>query len=755
VTVRPSRAEHALRAVALVLALVYAGSLLPGVRGTDGFRPLVDGWLNAVVDAMVVGLVLLRAWRDRRERSAWACLAAGLVCALAGSISYYAFFQYRNPVPSPSAADLGWLGFYPLSYLAIVLLLRSRLRRLLPSMWLDGLIGGLTAAALAAAFLPGAAVPPAAGTVLGIAATVAYPVGDLLLVVLVVSAITILGRSADAGWWLLCGGFLVLVVTDALYADQAAAGTYSAGGPLDLGWLLGRVCFAAAAVLPARRTARLAPDPVAVLAIPTVCALAVLGLLFAGTTAELPDEATALALAAGLGVIGRTVLTFREVRAAAEMRRQARTDDLTGLANRRAFYDDLGAATRRLGPGSSLAVLLVDLDRFRQVNDSLGHQTGDRLLQVVAERLRTVVREGDVLARLGGDEYAVLLRSASASSAEALAERLRARLREHVQLGAALLTAEASIGIALAPAHGTTATGLLQRADLAMYSAKRRRAGVALYDEARDGEGLHRLEMAARLRSGIEQGQLVLLYQPQLDLRRGAVTGVEALVRWQHPTRGLLPPDAFLPVAESSGLMTAITEAVLAGATAQCAQWRRAGLLLDVAVNISPSDLLADGLAGRVEALLTRAGLPPEALTLEVTEDILVQDRDRAVAVLAALRRSGIGIAIDDYGTGYASLAYLSDLPATELKLDRSFVVPLLEFRRVATIVESTIDLGRSLGLVLVAEGVEDEATLQALARYGCDRAQGFHIGRPVPAAQIPDLVARARRAPAGRSSGS
>jgi diguanylate cyclase (GGDEF)-like protein len=742
--------ESVARTATLVLALVYAVSLVPGVRGTSGFLPLVDGWLNAVVDAAVIVLVLLRARRDRRERAAWACLAAALLCALAGSLGYYAHYQFLDPVPSPSWADVGWLGFYPLSYVAIVLLLRGRMRRPPPSIWLDGLIGGVTAAALAAAFLPGAAVPPAAGTVLGIAATVAYPVADLLILVLVVAAITVLGRHADAGWWLLCAGFGLLVLTDAFYAEQVALSSYTAGGALDLGWLLGRVCFAVAATVPLRRSTRLEADRTAVLVVPAVCGLAALGLLFRATTAPLPRDATVLALVAGLGAITRTVLTFREVRAAAEMRRQAHTDDLTGLANRRRFHEALDRATQGSGPSRSLAVLLIDLDRFKDVNDTLGHDTGDQLLRVVADRLRTLVRDEDVLARLGGDEYAVLLQSVTAAGTEALAQRLRSRLREPVQLGAAILVADVSVGVALAPAHASTATGLLQRADLAMYSAKRQRTGVAVYDEARDGEGLHRLRVAAELRHGIDQGQLDLLYQPILDLRCNAVTGVEALVRWRHPTRGLLTPDSFVPLAESSGLMTSMTRSVLAMAIAQCAEWHRTGLPLGVAVNVSPSDLIADELCGHVDALLALHRLPPEALTIEVTEDVLVQSRERAVAVLTRLRRFGVGVAIDDYGTGYASLAYLSDLPASELKLDRTFIASMLGSQRVATIVESTIQLGRSLGLVLVAEGVEDQPTLDALGRAGCDFAQGHHISHPATAEQIVALASSGLRLPPG-----
>jgi EAL domain-containing protein (putative c-di-GMP-specific phosphodiesterase class I) len=283
-------------------------------------------------------------------------------------------------------------------------------------------------------------------------------------------------------------------------------------------------------------------------------------------------------------------------------------------------------------------------------------------------------------------------------------------------------------------------------ADLAMYAAKGRRLGVAFYDDVRDGGGRHRLETVEQLRAGIAGGQLVLHHQPKVSPRDGRVTGVEVLVRWQHPTRGLLYPDAFIDLAESFGLMNSLTVAVLDLALAQCRSWRDGGWQLGVAVNVSPSNLVDEDFPRAVAGLLDRHGLLATDLVLEVTEGLLMEDRERAASVLTRLRSMGAGIAIDDYGTGYSSLAYLAELPVTELKLDRSFVAAMTGSPRSAAIVTSTLQLAHALGLVLVAEGVEDEQTLQALAALGCDTVQGYHLSRPLPAAELEAwLGARAR----------
>jgi diguanylate cyclase (GGDEF)-like protein len=744
----PSRCVLGVGAAVVVLAVIYGVSLLPGVRPHAGYLPALDGWLNAVVDGGVVLLLVIRGLADRRERTAWWFLAAGLACALGGSLAYYAHYQNLTPIPSPSWADAGWLGFYPLVYVALLLLLRSRVHRLLPSVWLDGLVTGLTAAAVAAAYLRGAAVPPTAGTAAGIAATVAYPVADLLLLVLVVGALTIVGRAGGLVLWLLGAGLAALVLTDAVYAAELAAGRYVAGGPLDLGWLIGRVCFTAAAVaslVHRRRSPEAHPEGVAVLVVPTICAVAVLVVLFHGTRTALPDTAEILALAAGLAVITRTAMTFREVRDVAEVRRQARTDELTGLANRRCFSEALQTATAASLVGRSVAVLILDLNRLKEVNDFLGHSAGDELLRLVGQRLQQVPREGDLLARLGGDEYALLVHDVSEAEAVDLAERLRETLRQPLPLASMSLTIDGSVGVALAPAHTTDAGDLLQLADLAMYAAKSRRAGVLVYDEARDATGRHRLELIEQLRKAIPDGQLVLHYQPQLDLRHGEVTGVEALVRWEHPIRGLLAPAAFVDLAESSGLMAPLTQAVLRSALEQCHRWHAEGLQLSVSVNVSPSTLMDHEFPNRVEALLTEHGVPPHALVLEVTEELLLQDRKRAAAVLTRLRAIGVRVSIDDYGTGYSSLAYLSDLPVNELKLDRAFITGLAADARRMAIVTSTVDLAHALGLEVVAEGVEDQRTLDALNRMRCELAQGYHLSRPVPAALIPSTLHQIR----------
>jgi predicted signal transduction protein with EAL and GGDEF domain len=354
-----------------------------------------------------------------------------------------------------------------------------------------------------------------------------------------------------------------------------------------------------------------------------------------------------------------------------------------------------------------------------------------------------------MLARLGGDEFAILLDRVTESDAQRMAARVRAGLQAPVQLGAATVVIDGSVGIALAPQHAGTPEELLQVADLAMYAAKGQRRGVLVYDEARDGMGRRRLELVAELRQGIGDGQLLLHYQPQLDLRTGRVVAVEALVRWQHPTRGLLGPHEFIDLAESAGLMGLLTTWVVEDALRQCRQWRDQGLDLRVAVNVSPSAVVDRDFPVRVERLLGQHGLTAERLVLEVTEELLMDNRERTVEALTVMRRMGAGISIDDYGTGYSSLAYLKDLPVTELKLDRSFITSMSSSGRSSAIVRSTLNLAHALGLELVAEGVEDEATLRALTALGCDLAQGYHLSRPVVAGDVADAVQRIVHTPA------
>jgi diguanylate cyclase len=416
--------------------------------------------------------------------------------------------------------------------------------------------------------------------------------------------------------------------------------------------------------------------------------------------------------------------------------RQATTDYLTGLPNRRALHLDAGV--RIAGPAPvRQALLLLDLDRFKEVNDSLGHHMGDQLLIQVGARLGENLRVGDLLVRLGGDEFAVLLADADHDQAAAVAVKLCAVLAEPFTLEDIAVHSSVSIGIALFPDDGVDLNTLLRKADVAMYKAKNCSDGHHVYGGADDADISTRLQTVDELRTALTDDQLVVYYQPKIDLRTGDVHDVEALVRWDHPTRGLLYPDAFLDLVESAGLMRAMTRVVLNIALDQAAVWHAAGRRLTIAVNLSASSMVDTSLPNEVAAMLAARELPPGALQLEITEEFLMADRDRARNILIRLRRHGIQISIDDYGTGYSSLSYLRDLPVDELKLDRSFVFPMADDAHAAALVASTIALAHSLSLRMVAEGVENENAYTELARLGCDQAQGYYMSRPVPAAEL------------------
>ena len=359
------------------------------------------------------------------------------------------------------------------------------------------------------------------------------------------------------------------------------------------------------------------------------------------------------------------------------------------------------------------------------------------MLVQVGARLSDQLRTGDLLARLGGDEFAILLQDAGHEQAVAVAVKLRAALAESFAIHDIALHTSVSVGIALFPDHGLDLSSLLRRADIAMYKAKTSGAGQHVYDSADDADDATRLQTVEELRTALTTDQLVVHYQPKVDLDTGEVNSVEALVRWDHPTRGLLYPDAFLDLVEESGLMPNLTQVVLEIALDQAATWHAQGRPLTVAVNLSASSLVDADLPNHVASMLTARQLSPDALQLEITEEFLMADRDRARDILTRLRHSGVQISVDDYGTGYSSLSYLRDLPVDELKLDRSFVFPMADDARAAALVASTIDLAHSLGLRMVAEGVETEVAYGELARLGCDQAQGYYMSRPVPAAEL------------------
>jgi diguanylate cyclase (GGDEF)-like protein len=466
-------------------------------------------------------------------------------------------------------------------------------------------------------------------------------------------------------------------------------------------------------------------------------------LSYDAAAAAIERDTRTLYLYLGIGLALLYATLFRIVaRASRRLRHLALHDGLTGLPNRTLFHERVERAIKDTRPRHLAAVLLIDLDRFKEVNDTLGHDYGDELLEVVAERLGGALRVGDTLARLGGDEFAVVIGDLPHRGAAAdTAGRLQDALRRPFGLRGVAVELDASIGIAFCPDHGDEVTTLIQRADVAMYEAKRSQSRIQTYDTERDPYSPARLALLGELRRAIEDDQLVLHYQPIVELATDRVTGVEALVRWQHPEHGLLQPAAFVPLAERTGTIDHLTRWVLEAALRQCAEWRVEHDGLTVAVNLAAADVLDVSLPKMVEELLGDHGLPGEALECEVSEHTVMSDPQRVAEVLAGLRRLGVRLSLDDFGTGQASLASLKELPLDEIKIDRSFITGMAHDDGDAVIVRSTIDLARNLGLDVVAEGVESEDVLQALVELRCGSAQGYFLSRPLPAAELGDWL--------------
>ncbi len=449
--------------------------------------------------------------------------------------------------------------------------------------------------------------------------------------------------------------------------------------------------------------------------------------------AQRPDE---------IGALANAFRTMQQGLIARESRIMdlAYRDTLTALPNRALYSERLDQA---LASGARMrtpvAVLLMDLDQFKDVNDSLGHPIGDMLLCEVAARLQSVVRgSADTVARLGGDEFAILLPGSTAVDAEYVAREIVQVFEAPMTLDGHLVDVRASIGMAAFPDHGSESATLLRRADIAMYAAKRKNLGIVVWDDRYDQHSGERLSLMSDLRQAVDNDELTLLFQPKVPLSSSNENFVEALVRWRHPLRGMVPPLEFIPFAEQTGYIRAITQWVLAHAVKQCAAWRAEGLLMNVSVNLSARDLMDPELPERFHAMLDQSFCAARWFTLEITESAILDDPAHAIENMKRLNALGCRLAIDDYGTGYSSLSYLRHLPVHELKIDKTFVMGMARDPSDAVIVRSTIDLAHNMGLAVVAEGVEDEATLEQLRALGCDMVQGYWLSRPLGEAEIP-----------------
>jgi diguanylate cyclase (GGDEF)-like protein len=447
----------------------------------------------------------------------------------------------------------------------------------------------------------------------------------------------------------------------------------------------------------------------------------------------------------GIALLGLMLLIFQYLvgellkskRRGEDLHRIATTDELTGLANRDHFrtqLEDRIAAAH--ASGETFAVMLIDLDRFKEINDTLGHHFGDELLRQLGPRLAACVGPDGVVARLGGDEFAVIVaeRTDDAAELEGIALHLIDCIQLPFSIDGMALEVGASVGISRFPRDGQDRNSLLRRADVAMYAAKDAHTGCKIYEAEFDRHSVRQLNVVSDFRRALDAGEIVVYYQPIVDVDGSSVYGAEGLVRWEHPKHGLLPPGDFIQIVEQTGLIIPLTSHVLERSIAQCAKWRRAGHDLAVAVNLSVRNLVDRGLPREIERLLTLYHLPPQSLQVEITESMLMSDPERTQAIVTRLSDLGVRISVDDFGTGYSSLANLRRLPIDELKIDRSFVSPMLKDESDLIIVRSTINLGHDLGMKVIAEGVEDGQTLARLARLGCDLVQGYHVSRPMPA---------------------
>src|SRR3954470_10017326 len=712
-------------AIALLLAdlAVVGGVSLSQTAGTT-VLPLA----TALVALLLVGARL--RWADG-DRTMWLLLGAGLALAVAGTvISDLADHQALVAFGPP---DAFWLAGYVPWYAALVGLGRRYLGGAHRSFWLDGLLIGLASASYVSALFLHDLSAGSGSDALELLVTIAHPAADLALLGLLFGTVMMIGRPAPQGL-LLGAGLIATLASDVLRVSLMARGADSVSPAVATLWSIGLLLIAAAA------WARPAPGRVLPvggwweLTSPASISVMACGILLTDHFSRLPTEAVVLAAATFAAALARLVWTLREVRSLALHRREALTDDLTRLPHPRALFRELEVLTAA-GDRSSrrLALLQLDLDGFKELNDTLGHAAGDDLLVAVSRRLEAVVPR--TLARLGGDEFAALV--PEGHDARKVADAIGHALHAPLDIDGVGVAINASVGIAHFPQDAHDARELARRADVAMYDAKRLGTVVAGYTPEHDEHSLDRLSLAADLRSAFDRDELWLAFQPQVDIATGRISGAEALIRWRHPTRGDIPPGVLLPIAERTSLMPQLTLWVLEHAVAQAAQWRRVGLDVRVAVNVSAIVLVDATLPDRIAETLAQHALTPDNLCVEVTEDAVMRDTSRAIAILERIKRSGVEISVDDFGTGQSSLEQLKNVPADELKLDRSFVLGMVESPQDAAIVGSVVGLGRALGLRVVAEGVETAQAWQHLADLGCDVAQGFGLARPMPAAQF------------------
>ena len=737
----PRRLDTAACVLTIVASLVYVGSVL--VRHA-GYQSFLDGWFYNACLGLASLVCLATGWSRRRapmsEMRMWTLFGIGSLVWTIGDVWWTIVVRPLKNAPYPSLSDYLWLSSYLFLVAGIVSFVFASWVHIRLSIMLDAAICALACGAVAAGFAFGTILKASSGSGGAVATNLSYPVLDLVLFVLTVTALGLRGWHVDLRTVLLAAAFVVFGATDTFYLLRVAANTYVQGTILDTGWLVAFTLIAVAS----RCTSRPVPPTGhswGLVTLPVGASAVSLSLLVYAAVVDLNPLAVGLA-AAGLTLAGiRMAVTFREVVSLYGVKEQAYTDELTGVGNRRRLVDHLD---NKAEADDGFAVLAIDLDRFKDVNDTFGHPAGDEVLRFVAGRVSSNLRDSDLLTRIGGDEFTVVLGRQNLDDATGIALRLLESLRSPFVLSFGTVAIDASIGIAVWPDHGGSADELLRRADEAMYTAKRDGTGVEIYrpGASEPNEGERRLLQQLR-HHGLD-GQLVLYFQPKVELATGAIHGAEALVRWNHPERGILLPAEFLPLCEGTGLMRRISQWVIDAALQQTSKWLAAGHHVPVAINISAADLEDAALAEFTASTLSRYNVPASLITFEITETTLISHPARAAEVIRHLGVLGVEVSLDDFGTGFSSLSHLTDFALSELKLDRRFVSDLAN-PSAEIVVRSITNLAHALGLRVVAEGIEDPELASRLRAIGCDVGQGFLWSRAVPAAEFIDFLTSTR----------
>jgi diguanylate cyclase (GGDEF)-like protein len=711
--------------------------------------------LLTLVNVSAAACALTTARKTRGQvRTIWLFLGIASTLSAAANAPYYTLpLITHHALPFPSAVDVLWLLTYPCFVVALYVMTKVQRREDRRGNGLDTTILVASGTALMSEFVLEPLVRAGGFPLLAHIVGVAYPAMDVVVFAMLVRfAVAVSWRNPSVR--LLLISFFALLFADTVYALQLAAGTYHLGGATDGLWMLSYLLVGVAALHPqGRQLTHVTSSPGQRLShgrLAFLCAAVLTGPALAAIQPKDLIFATVVSATSFLLVMGRMTGLNRDLASSSsELELRASSDSLTGLANRAAFHQRLADTLSRPERRDGLqAVLFIDIDEFKDINDTLGHAAGDAMLRIAADRLRGVVRPADLVARLGGDEFGVLLDGVPTHAGVlAVANRAAAALRSPAEIDGHRVDVSASIGVALRR-DASEVDSLMRRADLAMYTAKANgKNRVEIYDAAVDHAIADHQALSTDIVGAVERRELVIDYQPIINLSNGAVAGVEALVRWQHPTRGLLPPSTFIALAEEKGAILGIGLWVLETACTQLQAWQHRHLRPDLflSVNVSVRQLEHPGFADQVKDVLARTALAADRLVVEVTESVLADPAGGAATALAALRTIGVRVALDDFGTGYSSMSYLSQLPVDILKIDRSFVTGASAGSQPEAVLAAIIGLAERLGLDVIPEGIEETSQLARLQSLGCQAGQGFLLSRPLAPAAVDSLLLVAR----------